>query len=377
MKFFTPLFCFLNFIQLTCNSQDPTFSQYDYNPLYYNPALTGLLPNGNPGLRINCVYRSLWTNIPSSFTTYSFSADLESPCIKSGQGIIAMNDVEGEGKLRTSKIGGLYSYRITIEDKANRDKLIIQVGTEVDFVQKRVDWDRLVFSDQVDSLNGISLPTGNVHPNQETSSYADFHYGVVGRLYFPYRYNQPTTALTIGFAIHHLTQPNESILGLNSKLPRKLTVHGSWAFNIYSGRGSRSSFVIGPSFMWEIQDVNSSFTTDFVRPFQTYNIGFAISMLPLYASLAYRNKTPLLADMRHADALIVHVALSMNNNKENPKLLYRIGYSYDLTLSKLSPSTAGTQEISLQIIFPNANPICSALGMEEKNNRKKFRCPSF
>jgi len=358
---------------MICKGQDPTFSQFDYNPLYYNPAMTGLIPNTESGIRMNMLYRSLWTNVPSSFNTYSFSADMQSPCIKSGQGIIAVNDVEGEGKMITSKIGGLFSYRILL----NKHGDLLQAGAEVDYVQTKIDWGKLVFSDQVDSLNGISLPTGNINPNKESSSFPDFHFGVVTR--FQLKYHQRLgSVLLMGFAAHHITEPNESILGSSAILPMKLTFHGYWLFilnNKYHHQDK--SFQVGPTFMWEFQDVTNTVFTDFEEPFQTFDIGLAIKKLPLYFSLAYRNKTPLIVDAPHSDALIVHVALSESN--PDSKIQYRIGYSYDLTLSKLSPSTGGSHEISIQMIFPRANPICSALGLENKNKNKlkQIPCPGF
>ncbi|MBP9083838.1 MAG: type IX secretion system membrane protein PorP/SprF, partial [Bacteroidia bacterium] len=65
------IICLFEFISSGVKAQDPTFSQFNFNPLYFNPAFTGI----DPGLRINSTYRSLWSSIPSSFRTYSIAAD--------------------------------------------------------------------------------------------------------------------------------------------------------------------------------------------------------------------------------------------------------------------------------------------------------------
>ena len=53
-------------------AQDPTFSQYYSNKLYYNPAFAG----ADPGLRVNFNYRNLWTSLNSNFGTYNFNMDI-------------------------------------------------------------------------------------------------------------------------------------------------------------------------------------------------------------------------------------------------------------------------------------------------------------
>lgn len=58
------------FVQL--KAQDPLFSQFYNNPIYYNPGYIGL----NAGIRTRFNYRDQWTGLPVDFKTYNFSMDI-------------------------------------------------------------------------------------------------------------------------------------------------------------------------------------------------------------------------------------------------------------------------------------------------------------
>ena len=102
------LLLFISLIAAVGNtySQDPNFSQFYNNPIYYNPSMTAV----NNGIAVRLNARSLWGPIPGRFNTFSFSAEAQT-MYKMGLGIMAYSDVGGEALLRTA--GGYvnYSYR--------------------------------------------------------------------------------------------------------------------------------------------------------------------------------------------------------------------------------------------------------------------------
>jgi hypothetical protein len=49
-------------------SQDASFTQSFFNPMYLNPAFAG----SNEGLRINANYRNQWTYMPGTYTSTTF-----------------------------------------------------------------------------------------------------------------------------------------------------------------------------------------------------------------------------------------------------------------------------------------------------------------
>src|SRR5437870_4254582 len=98
-KFFLAAFIFLLAAELY--AQDPTFSQFDPNQIYYNPAYTGYKKEA----RVNVSYRNLWPNVPgkvfpSPLSTYSITGDAYLSAhdkFNAGVGVFAMQDIEGQG----------------------------------------------------------------------------------------------------------------------------------------------------------------------------------------------------------------------------------------------------------------------------------------
>ena len=76
MKFTTLLFLIISliFFQSNLKAQDPTFSQWENIPIYFNPALTG---DFDGQLRFSLKYRDQWRSIlgDDSFRTGVASAE--------------------------------------------------------------------------------------------------------------------------------------------------------------------------------------------------------------------------------------------------------------------------------------------------------------
>ena len=165
-------------------AQDPTFSQFYNNPLYFNPGFTGM----HPGINFYCIQRTQWLKVASQykgtgqFNTSCIAIDINNDdCwggLLNGIGLILIDDVEGEGNLETQTAG------ISIAQKVHLDKYdktpCIQLGFQICSVQKKIKWDRLVFSDQINSLNTNIIPTGNTPPNEFKKGYGDLNIGVAG-----------------------------------------------------------------------------------------------------------------------------------------------------------------------------------------------------
>jgi type IX secretion system PorP/SprF family membrane protein len=183
----------------------------------------------------------------------------------------------------------------------------------------------------IDPRRGFVYQTGDL-PRGGNVSNIDFSAGAIGY----------SDMFYFGFAAHHLTQPNESlILGDETRLPMKLTGHVG-AVIPTSGRASmytNNDVKVSPNLLFRMQGT-----------FTQLNMGMYVRKGPLVAGLWYRNR----------DAFIVLLGIQTD--------IIKIGYSYDLTISKLSMASGGAHEISLGINF------------QCKPKRKTFRtisCPSF
>ena len=306
-----------NFLVL---SQDPTFTQFYSNPVYLNPALAG--SSGCPRIALN--YRNEWPGLSGNYVTYSASFDTYAKSINGGLGFIATHDQQGQGTIQTSMIAGIYSYRL----KVNREFTIL-LGVRAAYFQKYLDWDKLTFGDMIDPRRGFIYQTGDVVRGGQ-KGFFDASAGAVGfgkNFYF-------------GFAAHHLNRPDESLILGVSRLPIRCTGHVGAIIDIgRRGRFSKKTSIM-PNIIYQYQN-----------GFQELNIGTYVKHNAFTAGVWYRNR----------DAFIICLGIETDKIK--------IGYSYDLTISKLGNGiTNGSHEVSL--------------GMNLKCRKKiksisRVNCPSF
>jgi type IX secretion system PorP/SprF family membrane protein len=307
------LFLFLGIVP-GAYAQDLQFTQFYANPLYLNPAFAG--SNYCPRICVN--YRNQWPNLSGTYVSYSASYDRYVEALSGGLGILVTSDNQARGTLKTTTASLMYSYSMSVTRSFS-----IKAALQATYFQKSIDRSKLNFGDMIDARRGFVWNTNEVVPAQSKQN-ADFSAGVLGysRHYF------------FGVAAGHITQPDEGLIG-PSRLPLKLTVHGGAIIELE--KGSESS--ISPNILFQQQ-----------QNFTQLNLGIYFVKEHFVAGLWYRN----------SDAFIVLLGIQYAHLK--------LGYSYDVTVSKLSSNTAGSHEISLQLQF------------ECKKRRPRYRlldCPSF
>ena len=301
-------------------AQDPTFTQFYSNPVYLNPALAG--SSGCPRIALN--YRNQWPQLTWNFITYAAAYDTYAKNLSGGVGIMAMHDQQGQGTIQTSMIAGTYSYYL----KVNR-KFRIMFGGQAAYFQKYLDWSKLTFGDMIDPRRGFIYQTGDVPRGDGSHGFFDVSAGMVGF----------TKNFYFGVAAHHLNRPDESMILGDSRLPIRITGH--MGANIKLGQRGRysSSTTLMPNVIYQYQN-----------GFQQFNIGAYLKYEAFTIGAWYRNR----------DAFIVSLGITTEK--------FRIGYSYDLTVSQLGGVTGGSHEISMGI------------NLKCKKQMKDFRrisCPSF
>jgi len=330
LKHLSLLIFFLSHL-LVSNAQDPAFSQFYGNPVYLNPALAGnkLCP------RLTLNYRNQWPSIPASFVTYSASYDQFVDALSGGVALLVVSDRAGGGMLSNNAVSGVYAYRLD----ASRH-ITVNAGFQATFQQYSMDWNKLVFADQLPDGNDTSEPIGNYEFER---SVADFSTGFL----IGYR-----ESYYLGIAAHHLTQPAYRFYTEVSDgiLPMKLTIHAGAIFNLYPGAAFQtveSIPTISPNILYQQQG-----------EFRQLNLGFYLNFYPFTGGLWLRHNF----DDR-PDAAIALLGFEYENLK--------LGYSYDYTLSRLTNATGGAHEISLAYTFP-----C----IESSAKRERIRaikCPRF
>lgn len=299
--------------------QDPEFTQFYSNPLYLNPAFAG--SKVCPRVAMN--FRNQWANLSGSFKTGSVSYDQMVQSMSGGLGLLVMTD-NAANTLKTTRVSGMYAY-----NQAVSRKFSINLGLEATFFQKSIDWDKLTFGDMIDRRRGFVYQTNDIRREGAVTG-IDFSAGAIGY----------TENFFFGFAAHHINEPQESLIKGDSKLPMKLTGHAGAIIPI--GGGSKyhaSDASVSPNILFRQQGT-----------FTQLNMGVYIKKGPLTGGIWYRND----------DAFITSLGIETD--------MFKIGYSYDVTVSKLSLASGGSHELSLGLNFK-----C-------RPKKKKFRtisCPSF
>jgi type IX secretion system PorP/SprF family membrane protein len=297
-------------------AQDPIFTQFYANPLYLNPAFAGAARC--PRICLN--YRNQWPGINgTTYATYSASYDQHVDAISGGLGLLVTHDVAGQGTLATTNVSGIYSYLLPVTRNFS-----LKFAAQGTWFQKSIDWSKLNFGDMIDASRGFVYNTNEVQKLNSKSG-VDFSAGVLGFSKY----------IFVGAAVNHLTQPDEGLLG-TAPLPMKITAHAGAVIPV----GDKSSEMsISPNILYQQQ-----------QNFQQLNLGMYITKGPIVGGLWYRNR----------DAFILLIGIQQH--------FFKLGYSYDITSSKLANATAGSHEFSFQLQF------------ECKPKKKKFRtvnCPSF
>lgn len=327
----------------SATAQDPNFSQFYNNPVYYNPSLVAI----NGGYTFRAHARNLWAPIPGKFNT--FAASFEAEVIpKLGFAFNAFSDVAGEGLLRTTGGYLTYGYRI-IESK----NFILQFGATGGIINKNIDWSQLRFSDQYDESLGEVNQTQFVAPNYNSTLYPDFGSG------FSMRFNHESKRVgaykkmivTTGFAAHHLNQPKDVFIAGNAYLPIKFVGHLNMGILV-------NESILSPGIIYEKQ-----------REFSTVTLGLSMTRKPLTVGLWFRNQYAYFSS-RSFDSFILSVGTSLPvKNDQN----IRIMYSVDFTVSQLRSSSFGSHELSL--VYDIDNRYLLKKHHARRNKMRRYQCP--
>lgn len=323
------LACFV-FICSTAWSQDQVFSQFYAAPLQLNPALTGV----TIAPRITLNYRNQWPGLPNAYSSYAAAFDQYISAAKSGFGLSVFSDQAGNGIYVTNRISGSYSYTLGVAENT-----YLRGGIEVAAVQKYLNWNKLLFLDQLDPIKGSTDEAGNTfaseeeRPEQLSKIYPDFSAGLIAY----------SSIFYAGMTLKHVNAPNESFLDTDTDfgvVPVMYSIHAGAELNLANpyNNGRKPAF-ISPNILFAKQ-----------RNFQQLNIGAYASAWYLYGGAWFRHT------FSNADAMIFLVGFQ--------KGIIKVGYSYDMTVSGLRGKTGGAHEVSLVLNFEESERF-------KKNSKRK------
>lgn len=328
-------------------AQDVHFTQYFTSPLTLNPAQTGLTEQD---WRVSANFRTQWytvSNNPYVSGTLAFDMPLLRGKLSEGDalgiGVLGLYDRAGTGGYQNTTVGLSLAYHKAF---GNDKQHTLSLGVQGYMVQKSIQWDKLVFGDQINvnapggHLAGISAENfGNAD-----LTYPDFNAGIM----YSGRVSEKAT-LYGGVSYYHLTRPEEKFLSSNTayKINSRYSAHlgGSLEMNentvmylsaMYQKQGPASELLLGGAVGFIMNPGHS----EYIRNTIFYLGGW----------------------YRYGDAVAPYIGFEWSRMK--------IGFSYDVTLSSAQNMTSGQGAYEFSVIYN---------GIINKITRKKynFACPKF
>ncbi|PCH92203.1 MAG: hypothetical protein COB85_08450 [Bacteroidetes bacterium] len=311
-------------------AQDPQFSQFYSAPLYLNPAFTGNTIQGRAGAN----YRKQWPGVTDTYTSYTFFYDHNLSSINSGVGILLVRDKAGSAGLRYVKVGGLYSYKMAVTRK-----FFVNAGVRASYSNYTMDFPKLIFGDQLlrDDPNSVEIF------EKRSISYFDMAVGIIGY----------GSDFWFGIAVDHLTTPNYSFMGYDADLPMKYSLHGGYIIPVKKTEKGEVTRSVTIAANYKAQGEWDQFDIGAYYKLRAYMVGVWYRGIPLFK--AYKD------GYSNNDAIILSVGYKVQD-------YLSVGYSYDITISKLGLVSHGAHEISIIYEYSRAE-------YKKDAKRRKFMVP--
>ncbi len=298
---------------LSAQAQDVEMSQYFSAPLHLNPALAGI----SYGPRVTANYRNQWSALGDGFnggyTTYMAGFDMHILKMRGGIGALFTADQIMNNLYASYRATVMYSQQI----KINR-KMAIKIGVSGSYIHQRIKWNELLWSDMINPYTGFYNNIDQLNPTGEPIPAKTFtHQGDMGAgaVFF-------TEKVYIGFAANNLLMRKQSISGNSDEaVPMKFTVHFGANLPIKHKADMRYKVWLSPNLL-------------FVNQGKTFQVdaSFLTGISFVYFGLGARYS------IYNADAVIGYLGFKKGK--------FRVGYSYDYTISPLMNKSGGSHELS-------------------------------
>jgi type IX secretion system PorP/SprF family membrane protein len=338
-------FLLISIFYITTNlfGQDAHYSQFYANPIYLNPAFAG--SNNCPRFSIN--FRDQWPAIRKGLISFSGSYDQHIVAIRSGIGALVTADVAGDGLLYTYNASAIYNFRVRVTHKFN-----LQFALQGGYLANSINWDNFEFaSGKLGFPDGISQEIIDSYQSRyQPKAQFDAAFGFVGY----------TSYLYFGMAVHHPIPGKKGVMKnednrINNVWIPKWTAHIGGKITI--SQKNRTEVNNGDIFLYP----NLIFISQ--GDFHYMHEGVYFNFYPLTIGAWLRH------NFKNLDAFIISCGIEYK--------LFRIGYSYDFTLTKLA-GTGGAHEVSLQFTIPCNNDKKGKLKPEKRfKNIAPVECPKF
>lgn len=330
--------------------QDPALSQYFSNKTLLNPSLAGY----EGGTLVNLNYRQERYSISGQsveFDTNNLSAELALPCLQSALALMYIDRVEGEGYLRWQSLSAAYAWRSRARpDRFKRD-WEWRFGMRLAYNWRSLNWDNLVFSEQLDAMRGILGPTNLPLPGdlRTNTDYFDLQAG------YSWIYRKGDNRFRLGLTLNHLLRIEQAVTAADDTLPMRTTLHTSY---VHSLKIKQMKLYVMPFVRMDIQQGGAiSFRQAFRYQALTYGLIVNTRTMPSFWAGAWLQSYKSFASQPSVHAMVFQVGFEFPVGKyRQNRSVYRFGISYDVPFVGLAAGGSNILEISLAIHFPNSAP---------------------
>ena len=289
-KILTLLVCFLGSYTAFAQ-QDAQYTQYMFNPLSYNPAYAG----SRGGLSLMGLYRYQWAGIEGA--PRNINIGVHSPLATNmAAGLYLENDVIGIHN--SFNLYGSYAYHIPI---ANDSKL--SLGLQAGIQNYTADWSKIDPNDIDDPTDPSISDNGQLGMQKKLSP----NFGL-GAYYYADKY-------FVGVSVPHLLKGTLDNLQQLSQREQHYFVSGAYVFSLTEQLDLKPTVLLKAANHSPLEaDINLSLLVN----------------KAIWIGAGYQT----------TDGMAFNAAYQFKNG-------LRIGYAYDLTLSKLANYSSGSHEIML------------------------------
>jgi type IX secretion system PorP/SprF family membrane protein len=212
-------------------AQDYHLTQFDANPLFLNPALTGERLNSQNGVRFSALYRDQTDKYTKSNASYgTMTIGIDSPVsnrLSVGQYIGNNRSADGGFNSFNLLLSGSYKL-ISSKDDNNRQNL--SVGLQAGLLNNSINTQKFTYASQYSptSLTGFdnTLSSGEAYSQYSYTKF-DCNFGVYYRL----KSKNEKSIFTSGFSIYHIGENND-VENLNNTIGVRKNFHASLMYNI-------------------------------------------------------------------------------------------------------------------------------------------------
>lgn len=289
--------------------QDPQFTQFMHSKLIYNPGYAGT----SEAICANVLYRQQWVNFPGAPKTGLLSFDMPIGQLPIAIGLNVMSDQIGFDKTLFARLALSYNRHIGAG--------VLGIGIDGGILQKQFNgtWitpdGNSVYDANIPNYSSGTGTNTATNPNLNKLSY-DVGFGVFYSI---------ANKMYVGISSTHLAaQDIKQSSEIKFALARHYYIVGGYTFNV--GEGGKHG----------------------INPNVKVKSDAASTQLDLNLTYIYNQKFWLGVSYRMQDAIAPMVGYKFKGMK--------IGYSYDLTLSKIKGYSSGTHEVMLGYCFNVKKP---------------------